>query len=187
MIREIKVSLFDLVLCLSDTTDLISPAITNHHKEVAYIALSLAKEIGLSSNRQNNILIGSALHDIGALSLRDKLDVLEFEIKDQQRVHKHAEIGYLLLKKFSPFSAIESLVRFHHVPWNEGDGAEFKGKCVPVDSHILHLADRVAILINKQENILGQVNTVCEKIKIQSGKMFVPELVDAFIVPAWEG
>lgn len=52
---------------------------------------------------------------------------------------------------------------------------------MPVGSHLLHLADRVAVLINKRKEILGQVNMICERIKEQSGKMFMPHLVDAFM------
>lgn len=48
-------------------------------------------------------------------------------------------------------------------------------------SHILHLADRIDVLINKQQEILGQVKGIVERIKEFSGKMFMPELVDAFM------
>ncbi|MCP2521164.1 phosphohydrolase, partial [SCandidatus Aminicenantes bacterium Aminicenantia_JdfR_composite] len=46
--------------------------------------------------------------------------------------------------------------------------------------HILHLADRVAVAIKRKEEILGQVKGICERIEKNSGKMFMPELVDAF-------
>jgi len=38
----------------------------------------------------------------------------------------------------------------------------------------------VAVLINKQEEILGQTKGICERIQENSGKMFMPELVDVF-------
>jgi hypothetical protein len=38
---ELNVPLFDMVMCLSDAMDLVSPIVTGHHKRVAYIAYSL--------------------------------------------------------------------------------------------------------------------------------------------------
>ncbi|MEW5814431.1 MAG: HD domain-containing phosphohydrolase, partial [Spirochaetota bacterium] len=77
-------------------------------------------------------------------------------------------------------SHIAALIRFHHVFWDNGKGRTFQGLEVPLGSHILNLADRVAVLIDKNREILGQVNTITEKLKLQSGKMFNPELVNAF-------
>ncbi len=47
-------------------------------------------------------------------------------------------------------------------------------------SHILHLADRVAVLVNNQQEVLGQGDNICKRIREQSGKMFMPQLVDVF-------
>ena len=52
MIKEPKVKLFDLLISLSDAVDLVSPLIVNHHKEVAYIAVSIALELGLPKKTQ---------------------------------------------------------------------------------------------------------------------------------------
>ena len=177
MIKEPQIPLFDLIMCLSDAIDLVSPAVANHHKQVAYIAYSIGAELNLPMEQRNDLVLAGSLHDIGALSLKDRIDTLEFEFKNP---HLHAEVGYFLLNLFEPLSSLATLVRFHHVPWSKGSGSEFKGKQVPMGSHVLHLADRVAVLINKQKEILGQTKGVCERIQENSGKMFMPELVDVF-------
>jgi response regulator RpfG family c-di-GMP phosphodiesterase len=51
------------------------PDITN---QVAYIATQIAKEIGMSPQNIENIAISSMLHDIGGLSLADRLATLKF-------------------------------------------------------------------------------------------------------------
>ncbi len=43
--------LFDLAICLSDAMDLVSPALVDHHKQVAYIATRLGMEMGLDAQR----------------------------------------------------------------------------------------------------------------------------------------
>lgn len=177
MIKEPHVPLFDIVMCLSNAMDLVSQTVVDHHKRVAYIALSIATELGLFPEEQSNLLLAGLLHDSGALSLKERLDTLQFELKNP---HKHAELGCLLLKRFKPFSKIASLVRYHHVHWSKGSGSQVRRDKVPREAHILHLADRVSVLIDKQKEVLGQVKGICQRIQKNSGKMFVPEFVDVF-------
>lgn len=180
MIKEPRIPMLDLVLCLSSAMDLISPAVVNHHKQVAYIALNIATEMGLSVEEQDELLWAGLLHDSGALSLKDRIDALQFEVDFKARdLHKHAQLGYLLLKNFEPLSSVAPIVRYHHLFWDEASSSEFKGK-VPPGSHILHLADRIGVLIDKEQEVLGQAKGICDKIVKYSGKMFMPEAVDAF-------
>ncbi len=177
MIEGRKIKLVDLMICLSDAMDFIDPAVVDHHKRVAYIALSMAAEMGLSPALQKEIVLAGALHDIGAFSLAERRNTLAFEILDP---HGHAENGYALLRLFSPLSAVASMVRFHHVPWDDGAGREFNGRQVPLASHILHLADRIAVLINRKKEILSQVARIGRTIQANSGRLFDPELVEVF-------
>ncbi|MEW5705873.1 MAG: HD domain-containing phosphohydrolase [Actinomycetota bacterium] len=175
---ELKINLLDLSMCISDAVDLVNKTVANHHRQVAYIAYCIGGELGLSEEQQSELLLAGALHDIGALSLKERLYMLNFEV---DHPHEHAAIGYRLLKIFQPFSQIAEIIRMHHVAWNNGAGLEFSGKSVPVASHILHLADRVAVSIKKDQEILSQADRICKKIIERSGKMFMPEAVDAFL------
>ncbi len=175
--KELQIRLSDLVMCLSSALDLVSPALVNHQKRVAYIALSIANEMGLPIEDQNNIALAGLLHDSGALSLRERLDLLQFEIEEP---YQHAELGYLLLKDFEPFAKAALLIRHHHVPWNTGAGAEFMEEPVGLGSHILHLADRIEVSIKREQEILGQTKRICGRIENFSGKMFMPEVVNIF-------
>lgn len=177
MLKEMRIPMFDLVSCLSNVMDMVSPILVDHHKQVAYVALRVAKELGLSVEQEQDLVLAGMLHDIGALSLADKLQALQFELENP---HQHAGVGYQLLEMYEPFSRVATLIRFHHVPWRDGEGAEFKGQKVPLGSHILHMADRVAVSINKQQEILAQVTPVCSKIEQNTGEMFIPEAVNAF-------
>jgi HD-GYP domain-containing protein (c-di-GMP phosphodiesterase class II) len=177
VIKEPHVPLFYLVLCLSEAVDLIDPVLNGHHKRVAYIAYAIGLEMGLTSQEQDKLILAGLVHDCGALSLTERLDLLEFE---HHRPNEHAELGYYLLKEFEPLSAEAQIVRYHHARWNQGQGSKSNGHEVPIGAHVVHLADRVAVLVNNQEEILGQAKRIREQIVGQSGRMFVPELVDIF-------
>ncbi|WP_027340337.1 HD-GYP domain-containing protein [Halonatronum saccharophilum] len=197
MSEELKVPLFDMVMCLSDAMDLLSPYLAGHHKRVAYIAASIASEYGMTKEEEKSIIISGALHDAGAFSLSERIDSFnwkisqdiwnEVEVFDSYPSYEyigsvsHSELGYQLIKQFSPFNKLASLVRYHHIPWDGGEGATFKGEEVPIGSHILHLADAVDILINRDKEVINQSEKICKKILAESGKLFVPEVVDAFI------
>jgi HD-GYP domain-containing protein (c-di-GMP phosphodiesterase class II) len=64
MIKEPCITLFDLAVCLSDAMDLVCPALVSHHKQVAYIASAIGEEMGMDEERQKDLVLAGALHDI---------------------------------------------------------------------------------------------------------------------------
>jgi HD-GYP domain-containing protein (c-di-GMP phosphodiesterase class II) len=107
------------------------------------------------------------------------VDLLNFD--EDSSYNKHAELGYLLFKDFKAISEEANIIRYHHVPWDYGAGREKNNQSIPIESHILHLADRISVLIDYNHEVLGQVGGIVEKIKGLSGKVFVPEFVDGFV------
>ncbi|MBD3343725.1 MAG: HD domain-containing protein [Chitinivibrionales bacterium] len=181
MIKEPHLTLFDLAICLSDAADLVCPALVNHHKQVAYIASVIGAEMGLDDERRKDLVLAGAVHDMGALSLSERLETMSFDIGD---VSEHAEVGYTLLRLFEPLRRIADIVRRHHCCWNKGAGSENDGEPVLLESHIIHAADRIAICIDYERGILGQADEIKEKISAQRGCMFHPEVLDAFLAAA---
>ena len=177
MKMEFQVSLFELSKILSEAMDLISPILYNHHKEVAYIACHIAKEYMPEKENFNNLLIAGLLHDIGGINLQERIKVLKFDIIEP---YKHATVGYLLLREFHYFKDIAKIIKYHHLPWNNIRKKKLEESTIPIESHIIHLADRITSLINKDEEILGQVDYISRAIERQNKKMFHPELVETF-------
>jgi HD-GYP domain-containing protein (c-di-GMP phosphodiesterase class II) len=168
----LSVAVFDMVLGLSQAMDLISPAVVDHHKRVAYIADAIAGACGLPLKERADVLLAGLMHDCGALSLSDRLQVLEFEAINPQL---HAETGWLLLHGFPPFAAAAELIRHHHSIWSKTRNK------VPLGAHILHLADRVDVLTDRHREPLNQAASIRRRIRQESGGMFMPELVEAFL------
>jgi len=171
------VRLYDLILCLSKAFDLVSPLVAEHHRQVAHLAVSIAREMKLPAGRVRDLAIAGSLHDAGGLSLSMRINAMRF---DSPGAQEHADLGYLLLMTFPPFADAAKMVRFHHVDWGYGTGAVFRDEQVPPESHILHLADRVAVLLRRGEAVLTQAEKITNRIIRLSGKMFPPELVSVF-------
>ena len=177
-IQTHRVNLVDLATSIARVVDLMNAAVGQHHMQVAYWAYRLADALALPDDEKFDICIAGLLHDIGAFSLKERLDLLEFE---DTRPGEHAIAGSLILEPFKPFASIAEMIKYHHLPWRNGSGAFQDGRQVPAGSHIIHLADRVAVKICVHEPVLAQVRDICASISNLSGDVFVPAHVDALL------
>lgn len=175
---KLRVNIFDMVVSIARVIDMMSPVVGNHHMQVAYLAYRLGEQLQLSADQKYELFLAGSLHDIGAFSLQDRLDLLEFE---DTKPGEHSVAGSFILETFTPFSSIARLIKFHHVHWKNGEGAFQNGESVPNGSHIIHLADRVAVKISRKAPVLSQVRDICREISEHKGDVFVPEYVDALI------
>ncbi len=178
MKKQYRLRIFDFLNCLSDILDWISPVLNDHHKQVALMAMRLAEALELPVLEQNEIVCAGILHDIGAISLAERMETMRFENTTGQ---SHAELGYYLINIFEPMKKAADMIRFHHVPWESGKGRFYKGWQVPLGSRILFLADHIALLIKKNREILGQIEDIKARIIHESDVLFEPALVDAFL------
>lgn len=173
---KLQVNTFDLVASIARVVDMMSAEVGNHHMQVAYLVYRLGEQLDLTDDEIYELVTAGALHDVGAFSLQDRLDLLEFEDKNPGQ---HSVAGSHILSQFQPFSSIARLIKFHHVPWQNGSNVIQNDEPVLPGSHLIHLADRVAVQISKTKPILSQVRDICEAISKKSGDVFVPQYVDA--------
>jgi HD-GYP domain-containing protein (c-di-GMP phosphodiesterase class II) len=176
--RAGQVPLFDMVIALSTALDLVHPDLKGHHLRTAYTAHAIASELGLPDATRAQIVLASALHDAGAVSLRERLDSLRFEFDDPLR---HAEQGFLLFRGFESLAEGAHYIRYHHRRWDERAWSEGLEQAVVVGSQVLELADRVEILYERGKPILTQNARIQAVVHANSGSMFMPEAVDAFL------
>jgi HD-GYP domain-containing protein (c-di-GMP phosphodiesterase class II) len=177
----LEVGLGDLVFSVSSALDLVSPQVVDHHLRVARIARAIARELGLSRDRMKDLLLAAALHDSGAFSLHERLDLMRFE---SRHPGDHAANGFRLLKIFPYFEHAAAIVRFHHLPWQHRRGEQWRGLPVPPESHLLHLADRASVLRIDDPGGAGWSGSVARLVGSGSGSRFRPEFVDALAAVA---
>jgi len=173
-----ELSLLNIVLAISEAVDMVSPDLADHHSRVAYIVSRLAEALGYSEPERQTLTLAGAVHDIGVISLNESRGLTKFEIEVSP---DHGEVGYLYLKSFTPFTKVGELIRDHHVYWEHGMGEVYCGHAVLPGSHLIHLADRIAVLVDPKQEILTQTGFIRGRITEQSGRMFVPRFVEAFL------
>lgn len=174
-VDKTKISMYELLICLTNASDLISAEVADHHQQVAYLAFRIGERLDLPPAHKKDLALAGLLHDIGAFSLNERLALIENESND------HAVRGARLLEGFEPLAGAAEIIRYHHVPWENGERRLPDGSRPPYLSAILHLADRIVVKIKNGENVIGQIEGIRQKILSRSGSDFIPETVDAFM------
>ncbi len=179
---EKRIPILQLLEAFSTALDLVSPVLRDHHRKTAWLANWVGRSAGLRGIELRNVVFAALLHDIGCLSLVERFKDLEFE-RDfgLTPAQGHAETGFHLLEDFAPFSEIAQLVRHQHRRW-DGVGSPEPDESVSLGSHVLHLADRVAICLLPSETseVLGR-DEIRRRISGAAGRMFHPDVARAFL------
>ncbi|MGE5247089.1 MAG: HD domain-containing phosphohydrolase [Verrucomicrobiota bacterium] len=176
MIKDPVVLLQNLVLSLSDALDLVHLVAVDHQLRVAYIALRLTLPADRSPEERTDLLYAAALHDIGLVSVEEKIRMMQGEVEDLDR---HVRFGAELLSRFDLFRVASEIVRYHHKPWRAEDGWEGVPGTVRLFANAVHLADTVERMICRDAGILAQAPRIVAAVTGAQREQFAPELLGA--------
>ena len=170
-----KMSLKELAVPLIKAIDSFNYLLKSHHRRTAVISYYLGKALNLRPDDMIELIIAAAMHDIGALSVQERDMLIKEDVIDPD---PHCLMGYRMLASFDAFKNIAQIIKHHHIKYE--DSFKMKEGELLFQSFIIHLADRVDILINPNEFILNQKEEVREKIREKVGTTFHPEVFEAF-------
>jgi len=176
MKRQLSVNLNNLLLALSEVTDLSNPLIAQHQHRTAFIALEVAKNANLEPKIIENIFTAALLHDIGAVTVEEKIAFHNFEDVDE---NIHTIRGELLLEQIPWLRKISKIVRNHHRHLN--DWEESIEDPLVFSSQIVLLSDYVERLIDRNKYILHQSNDIVEAIKKLEDTVLNKKIVACFV------
>lgn len=176
MRQEQTVNLGNLVLSLSDAMDLASPSLNQHQQRTAYIVWQMGRVSNISTEKLEQYFIAALLHDIGALSLEEKITLRNYEVDD---VERHCILGSYLLNETPWFKEASKIIRYHHREWQQWD--ESIENPIVFASQLIFLADFVERQINRSVHILNQNEDIITALKECTGIIFHSQLVDLFL------
>jgi len=171
MYTENEFSIFDFASCISESIDIVSPYFYNHHKKVAYFSYHISLQMGLPDEMISDIVLAAVLHDIGALSTEQRLQIISANFSENAS-DPHSYLGYQLLKGFDPLKNAAEIIRNHHAPYSK------TLKELPIGCYVVHLADRIAVVLDETIGVLDQVPMIMEKVE-QNSNMFHPDTLAA--------
>jgi putative nucleotidyltransferase with HDIG domain len=171
---------------IDEVFDRMDRSTQSHGRRVAIYSMRLAKRIGLAPDEIENIGIGGLLHDIGKISLsqrifRNKKPVLSKDMLEE--VRRHPSIGASILQDI-PFPAvIIGYVHYHHERV-DGTGYPFglMADEIPLGAKIISVADWFDAITSDRSYQKGKSRQEAFKILDKArGRGLCPELVESFI------
>lgn len=174
-----KIHPVNLLQSLSMALELSNGGMSRHHWRVAVISYHIADLLEMPGEQKQKLIYAALLHDIGAAANwteRRKLNIFQAGV----HIYQHAEEGYLLLKDSPQLGQLALPIRHHHDRWDGQNPSGAAGEAIPLIGRILHLADRIDVLIQDGIPIFEQQARIMTAIHKLSGSYFDPKLVKVF-------
>lgn len=173
-----KMNAKEVIEVIIQAVDTINPILEHHHRRTAIIAYHIGSHMQLNEHALADLVVAASLHDIGAIRIEDKEALCQMDV---MYPYKHSIIGAGILSSYQPFQKISAIIRHHHVHYDQHMAAYQSGSGIPLECYILHLADRIDILMKHNELALNQVEEITPKIQNLSGTLFAPDIIAHFL------
>lgn len=168
------VHIHDLIAGLSAALDLISPIVVDHHVRTGFIAARLGRHMQLPPEDVADLIHAGLLHDVGAFSLKTRIDTLAFETDNIT----HSTAGWALLKDFAPFDELSRIIRWHHRRHNQALAEQETPRVLRL-AGLIHVADRIDVLLRTQDKSCPSPEALRERLADSAGTMFDPQAAAA--------
>lgn len=156
-----------------------------HSYRVTEYALTLGRSLELSESDLSILAKGALLHDIGKIGVPDSILLKPGKLTDEEWdvMRKHAELGYMMLKKIEFLEESASIVYSHHEHFDgRGYPNGISGTDIPIGARIFSVIDAFdAMTSNRPYRGKLSYDEAVRRIKEASGTQFDPEVVKAFL------
>lgn len=133
-----------IVFTLAETLEAKDVYTRGHSERVAYYALRLGKEMGLSELELEILQRGCRLHDVGKIAVRDEVLNKRERLTPEEIAHirTHPERGYEICKGLKSFKPFLPIILHHHEHFDgKGWPAGLKGTDIPLAARICAVCD----------------------------------------------
>lgn len=173
MHQPFTVNYLNLLFSVSDAIDLVSPSLAQHQIRTAFICGEMAKVAQLPASELDDLFVAALLHDIGALSPEEKVNLHQAEVGNPER---HCLLGEKLLAGVPGYSRIANIVRYHHTPWRCLEALPANDvvliKILNLADHVERVIDRNRFILHQVDEILAQVNRLAEGMSSEIALLF---------------
>jgi putative nucleotidyltransferase with HDIG domain len=183
--EQIRITFLGAVKSLAEALEAKDPYTNGHSKRVTEITVTLAVELGLSRQQQDQIRLAGLVHDIGKIGVPEeilhkpgKLSEVEFEF-----IKEHPTIGEKILKPIISDRQVLAIVRCHHERFAGGGYPEgISGEDIPLGARLMAVADAYDAMTSSRpyRNALSPKKAISQLLASR-GSQFDPEVVDLFI------
>ena len=173
-----------IIQTLMQVIDLKDKYTSGHSNRVAEYTVKLARELGYEEQMVERFYCCAMLHDIGKTRISDSIlnkpgRLTEEEYEEMKR---HTNYGYELLKEITYMPELALVAMYHH---ERADGQGYHRiplTRIPRIAQVISVADAFdAMNTDRPYRHRLRFNKIVLIIKNESGKQFVPDVVEAFL------
>ncbi|MEO7018790.1 MAG: diguanylate cyclase [Ktedonobacteraceae bacterium] len=164
---------------------------SEHERRVSALARKLALKMGLSEEAAYVVSLGGLLHDLGKVTLPDKLLLKKGRLTEQEfsAVRTHPVAGAEVLSTVPTLHEVAAIVRSHH-EWMDGSGYPdtLAGEAIPLGARIVAVADAYDVITHHRP--YQDAHTTVEALHAllkSSESQFDPYVVAALVRVLAEG
>jgi putative two-component system response regulator len=175
----------ELIETLERVMEARDKRLADHCKRTALIAEAIANKLRLSTNDVRSIATAARVHDIGKLSVADRVLQKPARLTDAERrsAQGHAAAAAALFAgRETPLLALAAQIAQSHHEWFDGGGypAGLKGEAIPVAARIVAVADAFSALTSHRpyRDALS-VGLALDEIERGAGFKYEPRIVGA--------
>jgi len=172
----------DMLLTVLSEKDFIKQG---HTERLSKMAEMLSESMNLPDIVRKNLILLSKVHDLGKVSISDKILLKHDPLTDEERekIKEHSQTGYNKASRSKELYHIADLILHHHEFWDgKGYPAGMKGAQIPFECRLLSIMDAYDAMTNMRPYRKGvSKKEALEEIKNNAGIQFDPELADKFI------
>ena len=172
------------VRALAAAVDARDPLTQYHSRNVAALAVLVARDLGMAPERVRLIEMAAVLHDIGKIGITDEILIKPGPLTEEETalVREHSALGERILASTS-LDQVLPWIRHHHERW---DGAGYPdglaAVAIPLEARVLSVCDAYDAMINERpyHRALSRAEAKQELVDCM-GTQFDPAVVEVFI------
>lgn len=181
--ENLRKSFKNTIVAFSSLLALRDRGTRNHSKNVAEIAVKMAKAMGLSSSDIESIAVAALLHDIGKIGMPDIILLLgedDMTAEEKKEYRQHPVRGQAAIDSVEDLRSAGVLIRHHH-EWDNGSGFPdgLSGGKIPIGAKIISIADYFERAVSKID-AGDAVKIALAKVKKEVGTRFDKQIYPVF-------
>ena len=179
-LRDSSVSAVRSLVAAIDKRD---PGSAHHSEKVAEYAVAIGRELGFSTQDLSLTCKAALVHDVGNIGVPDAVLTKNTRLTAEEldAIRQHSRLGADIVSESPQLAPAAEVVLRHHERY---DGTGYPdgvaGEVIPLISRVITVADVMdAMTSPRSYREAVSLARVLEELRLQAGKQFDPEVVDA--------